>query len=67
MVGKGKANMRNQEIETFLGIQTPWALSTRCQELLRDFKMGWGWGCTDSGNPCKAQASQELLLGQVGP
>lgn len=44
MVGKGKADIRNQEIETFLGIQTPWALSTRCQELLRDFKMGWGWG-----------------------
>ena len=29
--------------------------------------MGWGWGCTDSGNPCKAQANWELLLGQVGP
>ena len=44
MVGKGKADMRNQEIETFLGIQIPWVLSMWCQELLKDFKMGWGWG-----------------------
>lgn len=29
--------------------------------------MGWGWGCTDSGNSCKAQASQEYSTGQVGP
>ena len=44
MVGKGKADMRNQEIETFLGIRIPWVLSMWCQELLKDFKMEWGWG-----------------------
>lgn len=43
MVGKGKADMRNQEIETFLGIRIPWVLSMWCQELLKDFKIGWGW------------------------
>ena len=46
----------------FQEVQDSWGVWSQVQT-----GMGWGWGCTDSGKPRKAQTSRELLLGQVGP